>query len=79
MPQEFGTSAETTRAEKPGSSGMPVSWMLAKLNAASWFSDANKLYNSGQRAYREGRMSPWAMVLACEGLGLSVRQCIKSG
>lgn len=48
--------------------GKPVSWALEKLNAASWFSDANKLYNSGQRAYREGQMSPWAMALACEGL-----------
>ncbi len=48
--------------------GQPVSNVLEKLNAASWFSDANKLYNSGQRAYREGAVSPWAMVLACEGL-----------
>lgn len=48
--------------------GEPVTWMVEKLNAASWFSDANKLYNSGQRAYREGAISPWAMVLACEGL-----------
>lgn len=38
------------------------------LNAASWFSDANKLYNSGQQPYREEGISPWAMVLACEGL-----------
>ena len=48
--------------------GEPVSWLLEKLNAASWFSDANKLYNSGQRAYRDGRVSPWAMALACEGI-----------
>jgi CRISPR-associated protein Csx17 len=39
-----------------------------KLNAASWFSDANKLYNSGQSPFSEGAISPWAMVLACEGL-----------
>jgi CRISPR-associated protein Csx17 len=39
-----------------------------KLNAASWFSDANKLYNSGQNPFSEGAISPWAMVLACEGL-----------
>ena len=38
------------------------------LNAASWFSEANKLYNSGQQRYREGTISPWAMALACEGL-----------
>jgi len=48
--------------------GTPVSWMLKKLNAASWFSDANKLYNSGQGAFRDGQISPWAMALACEGL-----------
>lgn len=48
--------------------GEPLTWMLEKLNAASWFSDANKLYNSGQQPYREGLVSPWAMVLACEGL-----------
>jgi CRISPR-associated protein Csx17 len=48
--------------------GEPVSWLLEKLNAASWFSDANKLYNSGQNPYREGLVSPWAMALACEGL-----------
>jgi CRISPR-associated protein Csx17 len=48
--------------------GGELSWLLEKLNAASWFSDANKLYNSGQNSYREGRISPWAMALACEGL-----------
>ncbi|HET7930918.1 MAG TPA: type I-U CRISPR-associated protein Csx17 [Rhodanobacteraceae bacterium] len=48
--------------------GHPTSWMLKKLNAASWFSASNKLYNSGQNAFREGQISPWAMVLACEGL-----------
>jgi CRISPR-associated protein Csx17 len=48
--------------------GEPVTWLLEKLNAASWFSDANKLYNSGQSPYREGLVSPWAMALACEGL-----------
>ncbi len=48
--------------------GQPLTWMLEKLNAASWFSDANKLYNSGQNPFREGLVSPWAMALACEGL-----------
>ncbi len=43
-------------------------WQAAKLNAASWFSDANKLYNSGQNPFSEGAISPWAMALACEGL-----------
>jgi CRISPR-associated protein Csx17 len=48
--------------------GDPLTWMVEKLNAASWFSDTNKLYNSGQRPFREGVASPWAMALACEGL-----------
>lgn len=48
--------------------GDPITWMLKDLNAASWFSEANKLYNSGQRPFREGNLSPWLMVLACEGL-----------
>lgn len=38
------------------------------LNAASWFSASNKLYNNGQKPYREAGLSPWAMALACEGL-----------
>lgn len=48
--------------------GRPTGWLIEKLNAASWFSDANKVYNSGQRPYREEPLSPWAMALACEGL-----------
>lgn len=48
--------------------GKPASWLLAGLGAASWFSSANKLYNSGQQPYREEPLSPWAMALACEGL-----------
>jgi CRISPR-associated protein Csx17 len=48
--------------------GHPVMWMVEKLGAGSWFSEATKLYNSGQSPAREGQISPWAMVLACEGL-----------
>jgi len=48
--------------------GEPTTEMTDKLNAASWFSNANKIYNSGQSVYREEPLSPWAMVLACEGL-----------
>jgi len=50
--------------------GHPLTWLLDKLAAGSWFSEATKLYNSGQAPAREGRLSPWAMVLACEGLPL---------
>ena len=38
------------------------------LNAASWFSSSNKIYNNGQKPSREAGLSPWAMALACEGL-----------
>lgn len=48
--------------------GHPVTWMVEKLAGGSWFSEATKLYNSGQSPAREGQISPWAMVLACEGL-----------
>jgi CRISPR-associated protein Csx17 len=48
--------------------GEASTWQAEKLNAASWFSDANKLYNSGQSPFSEGVISPWAMALACEGL-----------
>lgn len=48
--------------------GEASAWQAQKLNAASWFSDANKLYNSGQNPFSEGAISPWAMALACEGL-----------
>lgn len=50
--------------------GQPVTWMLEKLAAGSWFSAGTKLYNSGQSPAREGQVCPWAMVLASEGLAL---------
>lgn len=48
--------------------GHPTSWLEKKLGAGSWFSAATKAYNSGQSPSREALVSPWAMVLACEGL-----------
>lgn len=48
--------------------GQPITWLVEKLAAGSWFSEATKLYNSGQSPAREGQISPWAMLLACEGL-----------
>jgi CRISPR-associated protein Csx17 len=48
--------------------GQPMAWLVAKVAAGSWFSEATKLYNSGQSPAREGQISPWAMILACEGL-----------
>jgi CRISPR-associated protein Csx17 len=44
---------------------------LGKFNAGSWFSSANKAYNSGTaKSFREGQVTPWAMALACEALPL---------
>ncbi len=48
--------------------GQTSDWIAEKLGAGSWFSEATKLYNSGQAPAREGQVSPWAMALACEGL-----------
>lgn len=48
--------------------GLPTHREPSGFNGGSWFSDATKLYNSGQSPAREGQISPWAMVLACEGL-----------
>jgi CRISPR-associated protein Csx17 len=48
--------------------GTPTSWLERDLNAATWFSHANKLYNNGQRPFRDGLLSPWLMALACEGV-----------
>lgn len=42
---------------------------LGDFSAGSWFGTANKIYNHGtRRAFRKGEITPWAMVLACEGL-----------
>jgi CRISPR-associated protein Csx17 len=39
-------------------------------SAGTWFVYANKTFNSGQRWYRDGRISPWAFLLALEGARL---------
>jgi CRISPR-associated protein Csx17 len=44
---------------------------LAGFNASSWFSAANKAFNSGTaRPFRDGQVTPWAMALACEAFPL---------
>lgn len=48
--------------------GRPTERELTGFNGGSWFSEATKVYNSGQSPARNGQISPWAMVLACEGL-----------
>ena len=46
---------------------------LGDFNAACWFSAANKAFNSGTaKPFREGQLTPWAMVLACEAFRFSV-------
>jgi CRISPR-associated protein Csx17 len=50
--------------------GRPCSF-LGDFGAASWFSSANKAYNSGtKKAFRKGQVTPWAMALACEAFFL---------
>lgn len=45
--------------------------LLADYGAACWFSDANKKYNfSPDSPFREGQVTPWAMLLACEAFPL---------
>lgn len=65
-----GEHVETDNDLQAWLEGKPVTLLMEKLQAASWFSDANKLFNSGQNPAREGQISPWAMVLACEGIDL---------
>lgn len=48
--------------------GLPIQREASGFNGGSWFSEATKVYNSGQSPARDGQISPWAMVLACEGL-----------
>lgn len=51
-------------------SGQPCTY-LDDYGAASWFSAANKSYNSSTRkASTDGQITPWAMLLACEAFPL---------
>ena len=44
---------------------------LSDFNAACWFSAANKVFNSGTaKPFREGQLTPWAMLFACEAFSL---------
>lgn len=44
---------------------------LSDFGAGSWFSAANKIYNSGfKNPFRKGQITPWAMLLACEAFPL---------
>jgi len=46
---------------------------ISDYSAACWFSDANKKYNfSPDSPFREGQITPWAMLLACEAFPLLV-------
>lgn len=47
--------------------------LLSDYGAACWFSDANKKYNfSPEAPSREGQITPWAMLLACEAFPLLI-------
>ena len=43
---------------------------ISDFSAGSWFSAANKVYNSGFKPYRDGQITPWAMLLACQAFPL---------
>lgn len=45
--------------------------ILGDFSAGSWFSLANKIYNSGfKKPFADGQITPWAMLLACESFPL---------
>lgn len=45
--------------------------ILGDFSAGCWFSQANKVYNSGfKKPFAEGQITPWAMLLACESFPL---------
>jgi CRISPR-associated protein Csx17 len=47
--------------------------LLGDYGAGCWFSAANKIYNfSPDKAFRDGQITPWAMLLACEAFPLLV-------
>jgi CRISPR-associated protein Csx17 len=47
--------------------------LLGDYGAACWFGDANKKYNfSPDKPFRQGQITPWAMLLACEAFPLLV-------
>lgn len=47
--------------------------LLSDYGAACWFSAANKIYNfNPDKPYRDGQITPWAMLLACEAFPLLV-------
>lgn len=47
--------------------------LLSDYGAACWFSAANKIYNfSPDKPFRDGQITPWAMLLACEAFPLLV-------
>ena len=53
-----------------GTPGFVDSW-----NAGSWFAEANKIYNGTARAaFRNGKITPWAMALCCEAFPLFAGQ-----
>lgn len=64
---EFLSGEERTKFEyRKRRSSTTFGW-----NAGCWFGNANKIYNSScDTPYREGCLSPWAMLLACEAFPL---------
>jgi CRISPR-associated protein Csx17 len=66
-----GINAELVRADLDALlKGRACSYM-SDYGGGSWFSAANKIYNSGfSKPFAEGQITPWAMLLACEAFPL---------
>lgn len=67
-----GISSDDVRADLLALLGGEPCQYLSDFGAGSWFSAANKTYNSGsgEKPYSEGQITPWAMLLACEAFPL---------
>jgi CRISPR-associated protein Csx17 len=66
-----GISAEIVKADLAALLSATPCQHLSDFGAGSWFSAANKIYNSGTRKpYSDGQVTPWAMLLACEAFPL---------
>jgi len=66
-----GITAEVVRADLVALLSGDACCYMSDFGGGSWFSAANKTYNSGcRKPFAEGQITPWAMLLACEAFPL---------
>ncbi len=66
-----GITAEMVRADLDALLSGDACHYMSDFGGGSWFSAANKIYNSGfSKPFAEGQITPWAMLLACEAFPL---------